>query len=184
MLDSKLRKENKKPSLMIYADFESILVAEDNGKQNPDKPYAKKHKKMLPAVIVTNVDDTFSNPFKSYIGEGVVYNFINSMLEESRYYSDLLKNIFKIVMTKKMMKIFRAKCWVCENVYVDGDVKVIYHCHITGKYRGYAHKDCNIKVKFNYKIPFVFQNFKNYDSHLIIQKLGKFDLLLTSCQMY
>ena len=39
---------------MIYADFESILVAADNGKQNPGKPYAKKYKKMLPAVIVTN----------------------------------------------------------------------------------------------------------------------------------
>ena len=30
-----------KPPCMIYADFESILVPEDNGKQNPDESYTK-----------------------------------------------------------------------------------------------------------------------------------------------
>ena len=38
-----------------------------------------------------------------------------------------------------------AKCWICDNVYVD-DVKVRDHCHITGKYRGSAHRDCIINV--------------------------------------
>ena len=28
---------------MIYADFEGILVPEDNGKQNPDNSYTNKH---------------------------------------------------------------------------------------------------------------------------------------------
>ena len=27
---------------MIYADFESILAPEDNGKQDPEEPYTKK----------------------------------------------------------------------------------------------------------------------------------------------
>ena len=30
---------------MTYADFESILVVEDNGKQSPNEPYTKKSKK-------------------------------------------------------------------------------------------------------------------------------------------
>ena len=29
---------------MIYADFESILVSENNEKQNPDESYTSKHK--------------------------------------------------------------------------------------------------------------------------------------------
>ena len=49
------------------------------------------------------------------------------------------------------------------NDYVDGDVKVRDHCHIAGKYRGSAHRDCNIKVKLNHTIPIVFCNLKNYD---------------------
>ena len=68
-----------------------------------------------------------------------------------------------------------TKCWICDNDYTDNDVKVRDHCLITGKYRGSAHKDCNIKVKLNHKIPDVFHNLKNYDSHLIMQKLSKFN---------
>ena len=46
-----------------------------------------------------------------------------------------------------------TKCWTCDNTNVDGDVKVSDHCHITGKYTGFAHEDCNINVKLNLKIP-------------------------------
>ena len=44
-----------------------------------------------------------------------------------------------------------TKCWICDNTYVKDGVKVRDHCHITGKYRGSAHKDCNIKVNLNHK---------------------------------
>ena len=45
---------------------------------------------------------------------------------------------------------------------------------MTGKYRGSAHRDCNIKVKLNHKISIVFQNLKkSYDPHLIMQELRK-----------
>ena len=50
------------------------------------------------------------------------------------------------------------------------------HCHITGKYRGSAHRDCNNNLRLNHKIPIIFHNLKNYDSHLIIQELGKFNI--------
>ena len=53
-----------------------------------------------------------------------------------------------------------AKCWICGSSYVDGDVKVRDHCHITGKYRSSAHRDCNINVKLNHKVPTVFSNYK------------------------
>ena len=40
-----------------------------------------------------------------------------------------------------------SKYYVYHNDYVDNDIKVRDHCHITGKYRGWAHRDCNINVK-------------------------------------
>ena len=78
-------------------------------------------------------------------------------------------------MTKKEYEDFEnsTKCWVCDNDSIDGDVKVKYHCHITGKYRGSAQRDCNINIKLNQKIPVVFHNLKNYDSNPIKQELGK-----------
>ena len=36
--------------------------------------------------------------------------------------------------------------------------------------------DCNINVKLNYKIFVKFHNLKNYNSHLILQELGKSNL--------
>ena len=50
--------------------------------------------------------------------------------------------------------------------------------HIFRKYKRYAQKDSNINVKLNQKIPVVFPNLKNYDSQLIMQELGKFNLTI------
>ena len=65
---------------------------------------------------------------------------------------------------------------VYNNDYINNDVKVRDFCHITGKYRGSAYRDCNINIKFNHKIPVIFHNLKNYDSHLIMQELDRFNL--------
>ena len=41
ILNSKTIKKNAKSPFMIYADFESVLVPKDNGKQNPNEFYTK-----------------------------------------------------------------------------------------------------------------------------------------------
>ena len=40
----------------------------------------KKHGACTYGYKLVYVDDIFSKPFKSYLGEDVVYNFINSMI--------------------------------------------------------------------------------------------------------
>ena len=54
------------------------------------------------------------------------------------------------------------------NNYIDNDVKVRDHCHITGECRGSAYSDWNINLKLNHKVPVVFHNVEGYDSHLIM----------------
>ena len=73
-----------------------------------------------------------------------------------------------------------TKCWICDNDFTDGDVNVRDHCYITGKYRGSAHRDCIINVKLNQKIFVVFYNLNKYDSHLIMQEQGKFNLKINA----
>ena len=53
--------------------------------------------------------------------------------------------------------------------YIDTDDKVRDHCHVTGKCRAFGHRYCNNNVKLNHKIPLVFHNLKNYDSHFIMR---------------
>ena len=118
-----------------------------------------------------NVDDEISKPFKPCLWEDAVDSFISSMIEESKYCSDVMKKKFnkELVITKGDNENFKnsTKCWVVIKNYFDSDVKVRYYCHITGKYRGSAHRDCNINVTLNHKIPIIFHSIKNYDSHLI-----------------
>ena len=118
------------------------------------------------SLIRTNMQNIFLaaitivKPFKPYLGEDAVYSFINSMIKESKYYSEVMKQHFnkELVMTKKD----------------NAEAKVGYHCHITGKYRHSGHRDCNTNVKLNQKISFVFHNVGNYDFHLYMQELSKF----------
>ena len=50
------------------------------------------------------------------------------------------------------------------------------HDHVTGKYRGAAHNECNFKLKLNAKtalIPVIFHNLKGYDGHLLMQAMAR-----------
>ena len=71
---------------MIYLDFESIVVPEDNGKQNPNVSYTNKYQKHVACSYGYNlvcVGNKFRKPFKSYLGEDAVCNLINSIIEAS-----------------------------------------------------------------------------------------------------
>ena len=67
--------------------------------------------KIQMSLILTNsygyklvcVDDKFSKPFESYLGKDGVYNFISSMIEGSKYCSDVMKKHFnkELMMTEK-----------------------------------------------------------------------------------
>ena len=81
-------------------------------------------------------------------------------------------------MTKKDNEDFEnpTKCWMCDNDYIDNNVEVRDYCHITAKCKGSAHRNYDINLKLNHKIPAVFHDLKNYCSHLIMQELDKFNL--------
>ena len=59
---------------------------------------------------------------------------------------------------------------------LEQEIVVRHHCHKTGKYRGAAHWTCNINLKLSRKVPVIFHNLRGYDSHLIIEEIGKFDV--------
>ena len=162
----KIYERKIKSQFIIYTDFESILLPE-NGKKNSEESYTNKYQKHIACSYgckLVCVNGKFSKPFKSYLGEYAIYNFINSMIEENEYCSDVMKKLFnkELVMTKERNENFKysTKCSICDNYYVDNNVKKRDHCHITGKYRGSTHRDCNNNLKLNHKIPIVVHNLK------------------------
>ena len=60
-------------------------------------------------------------------------------------------------------------CHICNEEL--GEDRVRDHCHLSGKFRGSAHKICNLKYKVSKFFPVVFHNLSGYDSHLFIKTL-------------
>ena len=64
----------------------------------------------------------------------------------------------ELVMTKEDIEQFEELFQVLDlcNDYIDNNVKVRDHCHITRKYRGSGHRDCNMNLKLNHKFLLYF----------------------------
>ena len=86
-----------------------------------------------------------------------------------------------MVITEQQEQEFQAatQCHICNSEL--GADRVRDHDHLTGAYRGAAHNDCNLNYKFTGKIPVVLHNLRGYDSHLIMQGLGKLKGEQISC---
>ena len=64
---------------MVDANFESILVPEDNGKQNSNESYTNKYKKHIACSYgykLVCVDDQFSKYFKLYLGAKMLFRIL------------------------------------------------------------------------------------------------------------
>ena len=70
-------------------------------------------------------------------------------------------------------------CWICKKLIDNDEEKVRDHCHVTGKFRGAAHWNCNINFQLTKKVPVIFHNLRGYDSHLIFNELDKFDVKIS-----
>ena len=47
------------------------------------------------------------------------------------------------------------------------------HCHYVDRYRGSAHRNCNLRYRIPHYFPVAFHNLSGYDAHLFINELGK-----------
>ena len=102
------------------------------------------------------------------------------MIEQSRYFGAVMKKHFhkELVMIKKDMilrtlLIVGSLIMIILTVMLKSEIIVI---SLENTEAIDIEIVININVKINHKIPIVFHNLKNYDSHLIMQELCKFNL--------
>ena len=179
---------------VIYADFEAITERIDSCVPPDGKSYTSTYQSHKACgygyKLVCRYDNNYSKPVKIYRGADAIDKFIVQMMREVEDCRRIVREQFQkpLIMTYENERDFQNStvCHICERrfkpkdlvILDDGDMtnKVRDHCHITGKYRGAAHIDCNLKWAIsakNLKIPVVFHNLKGYDCHFIMQKLGK-----------
>ena len=70
--------------------------------------------------------------------------------------------------------------WICKKLIDNDDEKVRDHCHITSKFGGAAHWDCNVIFQLTKKSLVIFHNLEGYGSHLIFSELNKFDIKISA----
>ena len=175
---------------VIYADFEAITKKVQSCEQSKEMKN-EKNKRHTEAYqthedcgygykVVCCYDDKYSKHTRIHRGENAVYKFMEKMLEEVEYCKAVIKKRFNkpLVMTEVDEQHFKTMdgCHICGEKYTDKDVRVRDHCHITGKFRGSAHQECNLKLRIkpeDIKIPVIFHNLCGYDSHFIMQQIGE-----------
>ena len=176
---------------VIYADFEAITkkvqgceLSEEMENEKNKRSYTEAyqtHEDCGSAYkVVCCYDDKYSKDICIYRGENAVYRFMEQMLEEVKYCKTVIKKHFNkpLVMTEDDEMCFKLmdECYICGEKYVEKDVHVRDHCHITGKFRRSAHRLCNLKLRIkpeDIKIPIIFHNLRGYDSHFIMQQIGE-----------
>ena len=169
------------PSLFkIYADFECLLKNVDIGINNDCFSYTTKYQDHIPCCFpykLVCIDDKYSKDIVLCRGKNAFYKVIQSIFNEYIVQKSIMKKHFNknLIMSAEEEEQFEKSeiCWIC-NKLID-DNKVRDHCHITGKYRGAAHWNCNINLKKSKKLPIIFHNLRGYESHLIFKELSKFN---------
>ena len=176
---------------VIYADFEAITKKVQGCEQSEEMKKDKDRRSYTEAYqthedcgygykVICCYDDKYSKHTRIYRGENAVYKFMEKMLEEVEYCKAVIKKHFNkpLVLTEVDEQHFKTMDWchICGERYTDKDVRIRDHCHITGKFRGSAHQECNLKLRIkpeNLKIPIIFHNLRGYDSHFIMQPIGE-----------
>ena len=165
-----------------YADFECNL----RGAECYEGSYTKKSQDHVPCSFsykVVCIDDRYRKPIVDYRGENAAYEFIKAILKEYKYCKKVMNKHFNknLIMSEEEEHLFQQSnsCWICKKLIDNDEEKVRDHCHVTGKFRGAAHLDCNINFQLTKKVPVIFHNLRGYDSHLIFNELDKFDVKIS-----
>ena len=170
-----VRKQLKVP-FIIYADFESFQIPISGCENDPASSFTEKSTHHVPssfAYKVVGLNHELSKKPVVYRGPGVAEKFVDCMLQEMEEIEEKFKHVEPMIMTKEDWRSFHkaSRCHICGKDL--GADKVRDHDHMTGRFRGAAHNECNLNYKFTGKIPVVFHNLRGYDSHLIMSAIGK-----------
>ena len=168
----------------IYADFESLTVKIDSAQPNPEKSSTEKyqhHQHCGFSYIVISDNENYSKRPVVYRGEDAVDKFLECLQEEQKYIQEKLDFIEPMRIERAEEQAFQdtVKCHIYG--FELGADRVRDHCHLTGKHGGAAHNDCNLNYSFTGRIPIILHNLRGYDSHLIMQRLGKLKDKKISC---
>ena len=134
--------------VIIHADFKS-LTTKIQKCENPTSstdPY-ELHVLSVYLLYIVSSHPKFKPVLECYHEPNVVERFLRRLREECQKIEQLLSHDEPMNITKEHNKKFKTvDCYLCKQPL--GADRVRDHCHITGLYRGAAHGECNVKLKY------------------------------------
>ena len=126
----------------------------------------KKYQDHVPCSFsykVVCIDDRFDKPIVFYGGENATHEFIKATLKEYKYCEKVMNKHFNknLIISEEEQHLFQqSNCWICKKFIDNDEEKVKDHCHVTAKFRGAAHWNCNINFQLTKKVPLIFHNLR------------------------
>ena len=161
---------------VVYANFECFIEPFDNKIGKGTVQY-QKHTPSGLCYTIKCMDE------KIYEGKTVLYTmkqedkdigkkFVECLEDDLKKVYEILKTEIPIRMTEKDEASFNAAtaCYACGLGLNDDGVRD--HCHLTRKYRGAVHSECNLRMRVSKFVPVIFHNLEGYHSHLFVKSLG------------
>lgn len=146
--------------IVIYADFEAILMKTDE-KKGKSTTIIHKHKPMSYGVYVKATENVPSElleehdiPTSVIIHRGsethteVAKHFVETVVDLSRKIENLLKTNRTIKMSEEQQDEYNRSttCNLCKKEYTILNRKVRDHCHLSGQYRQTICNSCNLTL--------------------------------------
>jgi len=172
----------------VYLDFESTLIKKNISKGKSSE-IINEHVANSYYFIVAGADGMIDEYTRFYRGENAAYHCLLALKEVSELIKPLLNQHKEIVMTDddNFKYSSQKQCYMCETDFTPYKtftsmtneekckIKVRDHDHHTGKFRGAACSNCNLKCKVKNELDVYIHNGKNYDTHLLMQEMHKLD---------
>ena len=160
----------------IYADTECLLKRIDIKEGKYPKLYQEHIPNSICAKLVC-IDNRFTSLSIIFEGENCINKFIKWIFEQQKYCNQIINNHFikKLKMTTgdENNVQYYNDYWICTQKIIKD--KVRDHCHITSKFKGAAHKECNSKLRIPRKLPIIFHNLEDYDVPINFKKRNDVD---------
>ena len=161
----------------IYCDFESFLIPETGDVINRHEIASYCY------FVVSDHPKYIPTKPEYYRGPNVINHLLDSLSKLETLFVNLIEDIIPLDKNVDVVNLKKnaTHCSICGIGFFptndDKFVKDVDHDHLTGEFRGIAHKNCNLRYNIkpkSFKIPIFFHNGEHYDFHLLITTLGEY----------
>jgi uncharacterized CHY-type Zn-finger protein len=197
---------------VIYCDFECALIPTDENDHIPNTTFAiNTHEPSGFCLYTVSIEREFAHDPIHFSGPDCMNQFFDVLLEEQQRISYILDRNYQMVpLTPQQQEMYDSctVCNYCKTEFTQSNYKVRNHSHRTGRYSSPACNRCNLQLKpskrrrkgkddsWDFHIPVIFHNLKNYDAHFIIkhfdrrlvrigeEKFKNVNIIASSCEKF